>query len=456
MMNNAMPKILIIEDDTTFAQMLQKFLIKKGYGVEIGFTVKEGRQKLKQNAFDLVLTDLRLPDAEGIELITDMQQKVPVIIMTGYAEVSSAVTAMKKGAYDYISKPFTPEAVLKIIGSALSTTPKTETSQKGQVAPRENLVPQQPSLKVIGSLNLVSPASKKLEEYIGLVAPTDMSVLITGESGTGKEVTAKSIHDRSERSGRPFIAVDCGAIPKELASSEFFGHLKGSFTGAINDKVGTFEAANGGTLFLDEVGNLPYDNQIQLLRALQERRIRRIGSTKEIDVDVRILTATNEDLKVAVKEGRFREDLYHRLNEFSLQIPSLIDRQGDLVVLVEHFLEVSNKRLNKRITGFTKEVWDIFESYGWPGNIRELQNVIQRAVLLTGDGEITKEALPTEIIETPTVNNDIGNISKLEFEKEQIIKALKRTNYNKSKAAKLLQVTRKTLYNRISHYDLDV
>ncbi|MBD0777019.1 sigma-54-dependent Fis family transcriptional regulator [Maribacter sp. ANRC-HE7] len=451
-----MPKILIIEDDTSFAQMLQKFLIKKGYDVEIGFTVKEGRQKLKQTRFDLVLTDLRLPDAEGIELITDIRNKVPVIIMTGYAEVGSAVSAMKKGAFDYISKPFTTDAVLKIIGSALSTVDKTgqtgnefiDTVKKPEIQPKPSII--------IGSPNLVSSASKKLEEYIGLVAPTDMSVLVTGESGTGKEVTAKAIHDRSKRRDRPFIAVDCGAIPKELASSEFFGHLKGSFTGAINDKVGTFEAANGGTLFLDEVGNLPYDNQIQLLRALQERRIRRIGSTKEIDVDVRILTATNEDLKVAVKEGRFREDLYHRLNEFSLQIPSLIDRQGDLIILVEHFLEISNKRLNKRITGFTKEVWNIFESYGWPGNIRELQNVIQRAVLLTGDGEITKEALPTEIIETPTVNNDNGNISKSEFEKEQIIKALKRTNYNKSKAAKLLQVTRKTLYNRISHYDLDV
>ncbi|MDV7137951.1 sigma-54 dependent transcriptional regulator [Maribacter sp. TH_r10] len=451
-----MPKILIIEDDTSFAQMLQKFLNRKGYEVEIGFTVKEGKLKLKQTDFDLLLTDLRLPDAEGIELISGLHKNIPVIIMTGYAEVSSAVNAMKKGAFDYISKPFTPDAVLTIINTALGPDTAVRPEQDKVTEPKRNQGNQSQSASISDHVELISPASKKLEEYIGLVAPTDMSVLITGESGTGKEVTAKSIHDRSKRCNHPFIAVDCGAIPKELASSEFFGHLKGSFTGAINDKTGTFEAANGGTLFLDEVGNLPYDNQIQLLRALQERRIRRIGSTSEIDVDVRILTATNEDLKVAVKEGKFREDLYHRLNEFSLQIPSLTDRQGDLAIFAEHFLKTSNERLNKQITGFTIEVWGVLETYAWPGNIRELQNVIQRAVLLTQEGEIAIEALPTEIIEPTFTKGGNADFSKSAFEKEQIIKALKRTNYNKSKAAKMLQVTRKTLYNRISQYGLDV
>ncbi|WP_282053673.1 sigma-54-dependent transcriptional regulator [Maribacter luteus] len=451
-----MPKILIIEDDTSFAQMLQKFLNRKGYEVEIGFTVKEGKLKLKQTDFDLLLTDLRLPDAEGIELISGLHKNIPVIIMTGYAEVSSAVNAMKKGAFDYISKPFTPDAVLTIINTALGPDTAVHPEQDKVTEPKRNQGNQSQSASISDHLELISPASKKLEEYIGLVAPTDMSVLITGESGTGKEVTAKSIHDRSKRCNHPFIAVDCGAIPKELASSEFFGHLKGSFTGAINDKTGTFEAANGGTLFLDEVGNLPYDNQIQLLRALQERRIRRIGSTSEIDVDVRILTATNEDLKVAVKEGKFREDLYHRLNEFSLQIPSLTDRQGDLAIFAEHFLKTSNERLNKQITGFTNEVWGVLETYAWPGNIRELQNVIQRAVLLAQEEEIAIEALPTEIIEPTFTKGSNADFSKSDFEKEQIIKALKRTNYNKSKAAKMLQVTRKTLYNRISQYGLDV
>lgn len=451
-----MPKVLIIEDDTSFAQMLQKFLTRKGYGVETSFTALDGKTKLKQTDFDLVLTDLRLPDHDGIELITEIHGKIPVIIMTGYAEVSTAVKAMKKGAYDYIAKPFTPDEVLEVINAALNPESGTRIRDKKLQSSTKNSIHSGQTPLPSESINLISAPSKKLEDYINLVAPTDMSVLIIGESGTGKEVTAKAIHNRSKRKDHPFIAVDCGAIPRELASSEFFGHIKGSFTGAINDKEGTFEAANGGTLFLDEVGNLPYDNQIQLLRALQERRIRRIGSTQEINVDVRIITATNEDLNAAVRQGTFREDLYHRLNEFSLQIPSLAERHGDLVLFVEYFLEVSNLQLNKKIPGFTKEVWDIFETYNWPGNIRELQNVIRRAVLLTEKGEISIDVLPKEISKPPKINEVNGSISKSDFEKDQIIKALKRTNYNKSKAAKILQVTRNTLYNRISQYNLDV
>ncbi len=302
----------------------------------------------------------------------------------------------------------------------------------------------------------VSDASKKLEEYIQLVAPTDMSVLITGESGTGKEVTAKAIHDNSNRRDFNFVAVDCGAIPKELAASEFFGHIKGSFTGAVEDKVGNFEAANGGTLFLDEVGNLSYENQIQLLRALQERKIKRVGSTKEVNVDVRIITATNEDLNEAVEKGTFREDLYHRLNEFSIQIPSLEERFEDLMLFADHFLTKSNVNLNKDVHGFSTEVWDAFRQYHWPGNLRELQNVVKRAVLLTVGDEVQISALPKEVLGANGKAEAPEHISKSEFEKDQIIKALQKTNYNKSKAAKLLQVTRKTLYNRINHYNLDL
>ena len=283
-----------------------------------------------------------------------------------------------------------------------------------------------------------------------------MSVLIIGESGTGKEVTAKQIHENSTRKEKPFVALDCGAIPKELATSEFFGHIKGSFTGAIADKAGSFEAANYGTLFLDEVGNLSYENQMQLLRALQERKIKRIGSNTEINVDVRILSATNEDLKVAVEKGAFREDLYHRLNEFSLQIPSLKNREGDLETLANHFLNKFNEKLGKQITDFSDEVWDLFYAYHWPGNIRELQNIIQRAVLLTTADKIEQKVLPVELLSPAEKQTDFGNLSKADFEKEQIVNALKRTNYNKSKAAKLLQITRKTLYNRINYYDLDL
>ena len=447
-----MTKILIIEDDTSFAQMLQKFLARNSYEVVLSHTGLDGEKQLKEHDFQLVITDLRLPDYDGIKLVSTLKDEIPVIVMTGYAEVSTAVKAMKMGAYDYISKPFTPDQMLLVIDGALNSKPVVS---KEPVHSKEKVVIGK-EVTTSQELILTSEATQKLEEHIVLVAPTDMSVLIIGESGTGKEVTAKAIHQKSTRNGKPFIALDCGAIPKELAASEFFGHIKGSFTGAVADKVGSFEAANGGTLFLDEVGNLSYENQIQLLRALQERKIKRIGSNTEIHVDVRILSATNEDLKSAVEKGTFREDLYHRLNEFSLQIPALKNRHGDLTVLASHFLRKFNEKLNKQIVDFSDEVWDIFNAYHWPGNIRELQNVIQRAVLLSTTDKVEAKVLPSELMSPVLETAELGSLSKAEFEKEQIVNALKRTNYNKSKAAKLLQVTRKTLYNRINYYDLDL
>ncbi|MCJ7467436.1 MAG: sigma-54 dependent transcriptional regulator [Maribacter sp.] len=457
-----MPNILIIDDDTAFCQMLQKFLAKKGYDVVAGFSAPDGKREFNAQNFDVILTDLRLPDYDGIQLLSDIKSSNPstaVIVMTGYAEVGSAVQAMKKGAFDYISKPFTPENIVAIIEKAI----KNKDNPTYRANPVEN---DSISQKDIGpntqstSENTVkgtSTASKQLEEYVMLVAPTDMSVLITGESGTGKEVTARAIHDNSNRKNFNFVAVDCGSIPKELAASEFFGHIKGSFTGAVEDKIGNFEAANGGTLFLDEVGNLSYENQIQLLRALQERKIKRVGATKEIKVDVRIITATNEDLLVAVENGLFREDLYHRLNEFLIHIPSLEDRFEDLQLFAEHFLIKSNNNLNKKVQGFSEEVWEAFRRYHWPGNLRELQNVVKRAVLLTTSDEVQSDALPKEVLQPGQSSSaTLHKFSKSEFEKEQIIKALQKTNYNKSKAAKLLQVTRKTLYNRINHYNLDL
>ncbi|MGB5553218.1 MAG: sigma-54 dependent transcriptional regulator [Flavobacteriaceae bacterium] len=456
-----MPNILIIEDDAAFCQMLQRFLSKKGFDVETSFTAPEAKAKFSTMAFDLVLTDLRLPDYDGIQLLSDIKKSnpnTPVIVMTGYAEVGSAVKAMKKGAYDYISKPFTPDDIVAVIDKALVAKKVSinVTEPVNQKAPTDKKESNH-QLNDNGAIVLgASDASKKLEEYIQLVAPTDMSVLITGESGTGKEVTAKAIHDNSNRKDFNFVAVDCGAIPKELAASEFFGHIKGSFTGAVEDKIGNFEAANGGTLFLDEVGNLSYENQVQLLRALQERKIKRVGSTKEVEVDVRIITATNEDLNEAVEKGTFREDLYHRLNEFSIHIPSLEERFEDLMLFADFFLSKSNANLNKNVLGFSNEVWDAFKQYHWPGNLRELQNVIKRAVLLTTDQEVEISALPKELFRPNMKTELTENLSKSEFEKNQIIKALQKTNYNKSKAAKLLQVTRKTLYNRINHYNLDL
>ena len=443
-----MPKILLIEDDISFCKLLEKFLIKNSYAVTTSFSATEARNAVKKETFDLVLTDLRLPDDDGIGLMTEIKSAfpdVPVILMTGYADVNTAVKAIKNGATDYISKPFNPEEVLLVIKNALESEdvldPIPKKTVKSKTDSKEEFVKG------------ISKASIKLAEYINLVSPTDMSVLIIGESGTGKEIIAKSIHQQSLRNNNNFIAVDCGAIPKELAASEFFGHLKGSFTGAISDKIGYFEAANGGTVFLDEIGNLSYENQIQLLRALQERKIKPVGSNKEIKVDIRILTATNEDLREAVKNGDFREDLYHRINEFSIHSPALSEREEDLMLFAEFFLQKANEQLNKEVIGFSPEVVAIFQKYPWPGNLRELQNCVKRATLLTQTDFIKEAVLPTEFFQKTESNSSDFSLSV--NEKDAIVNALARTQNNKSEAAKLLKITRKTLYNKLKLYDIN-
>ncbi|KQO29956.1 two-component system response regulator [Flavobacterium sp. Leaf82] len=449
-----MPKILLIEDDISFCKLLEKFLVKKAYEVTIAFSAAEARLAIKKESFDLILTDLRLPDSDGIGLMSEFKTaypEIPVILMTGYSDVNTAVKAIKNGAADYISKPFNPDEVLLVITNALkiSETEEAPVKEKKSVKKTTNVSAENEFVKGI------SVASKKLLDHIHLVSPTDMSVLIIGESGTGKEIIAKSIHQQSLRKNNNFIAVDCGAIPKELAASEFFGHLKGSFTGAISDKMGYFEAANGGTLFLDEIGNLSYENQIQLLRALQERKIKPVGSNKEINVDIRIITATNEDLREAVKNGDFREDLYHRINEFSIQSPSLKDRDEDLMVFADYFLEKANQQLNKDIIGFSPEVVTIFQNYNWPGNLRELQNCVKRATLLTQGDFIKSDVLPVEFFQVQKQQTNSGNFSLSENEKEAIIHALSKAQNNKSEAAKLLKITRKTLYNKLKQYNID-
>ncbi|WP_350286424.1 sigma-54 dependent transcriptional regulator [uncultured Croceitalea sp.] len=445
-----MPKILIVEDDIAFCQMLQKYLTKHDFDVFTSFTIEEAKKSFENEIFDVIVSDVRLPKGDGVTLISAIKEVSPstkVILMTGYAEVKTAVDAMKRGAFDYIAKPFTPDSILGLIKSALKTAkvlPPKEVSEKKGAA--------ESNTDIIGGH---SEASIKLQQYVKLVAPTNMSVLITGESGTGKEVTAKSIHKNSNRSDERFVAVDCGAIPKEIATSEFFGHLKGSFTGAIEDKIGHFEAANGGTLFLDEVGNLSYENQIQLLRAIQERKIKRVGSTKEINVDLRIITATNEDLNKAVAAGSFREDLFHRLNEFSIELPSLKQREEDLMRFAHHFLNKANNDLGKNVIDFSDEVQQLFLDYDWPGNFRELKNTIKRAVLFTEGGQVLSSAIPNNLKEVSQETSE-NKFSRSEYEKEKILSALKQTNFNKSKAAKLLQITRKTLYNKINYYQLEV
>lgn len=443
-----MKKILLIEDDVAFCKMVSNFLSKNNYTVSTAYTANEAKSLFKDTDFDLVMCDLRLPDSDGIELMVELKVKkptIPVVLMTGYADVTTAVKAMKKGASDYISKPFVPEEVLLVLANALSKKVEKTTSIP--------ISTQKTTTQNSNFVSGISSVSKAMSNHIKLVSPTNLSVLIIGESGTGKEVVAKEIHNLSQRNKAPFIAVDCGAIPKELATSEFFGHLKGSFTGAVTDKIGHFESANGGTLFLDEVGNLSYENQIQLLRALQERKVKKIGSSTEVEVDIRVIAATNEDLKEGVKNGTFREDLYHRLNEFSIEVPTLEDRKQDLLMYSDFFLDKANEQLNKNVLGFSPDVIRIFQAYSWPGNLRELQNIIRRSALLTQGNLIEKEVLPSDLFEEQS--KSMGGLSKSENEKEMIIKALKLCNGNKSEAAKMLEINRKTLYNKLKLYQLE-
>ena len=448
-----MAKILLVEDDVAFCTMLKTFLLKKDCEVDAVYTATEALNLVGKNKYDVVISDVRLPDKEGLEILQAVNkkgEKTGVIMMTSYAEISMAVNAIKEGALDYIAKPFHPEVIMKAINEAL----------KKEKSPSKPLISKKEEKSRVSDTYIkgASEASAKLNNYIDLVAPTNMSVLIMGESGTGKEQIAKSIHDKSKRSAAPFVAVDCGAIPRELASSEFFGHVKGSFTGAVNNKTGHFEAANGGTLFLDEIGNLNYELQVQLLRALQERRIKPVGSNDEIHVNIRVIAATNEDLFEAVKKGEFREDLYHRLNEFSIKVPALKDREEDLMVFANYFLDSANKELEKDLTGFSEKTIAAFKAYHWPGNLRELKNVVKRAVLLSEGEYISSACLPSEVISAKNQDKPEENYSlfKNKNEQELILDALEKTHGNKSKAARLLSIDRKTLYNKLKQYGINL
>ena len=436
--------ILIVEDDLTFATMLKTWLGKKGYEVETASTNARARKLLTTRDFSLILSDLRLPDQDGIHLLSwlrDLQKATPVIIMTSYAEIQGAVLAMKEGAADYVSKPVQPDELLKKIKEAISQESKVVATPKES---KENFATQ-------NFLEGESEAARQLYNYVNLVAPTQMSVLINGASGTGKEYVAHRIHQLSKRADKPFIAIDCGSIPKDLAASEFFGHVKGSFTGALTDKVGAFEEANGGTLFLDEIGNLSYEVQVQLLRALQERRIRRIGSTKEIEVDIRLVSATNENLKESISKGNFREDLYHRINEFTLRMPALKDRQEDILLFANFFLDQANRELDRHLIGFDAAASEAMQNYSWPGNLRQLKNIVKRATLLAQGDFISIRELGDEILEHATPDAQQMQHSFVlhdeETEKQRILNALQQTGNNKTKAAQLLGVDRKTLYN---------
>ena len=439
-----MPSILIVEDDITFSLMLKTWLGKKGFEVKTFSSVSDAKRQIENGGYDLILSDLRLPDGDGIDLlkwVKEKQTSLPLIMMTSYAEIQTAVQAIKLGASDYIAKPLNPEELLGKIRELVKTVPAEH----------------RPAAKSLESNTYIegqSPAARQLFDHVRLVAPTDMSVLITGASGTGKEYIARRIHEQSNRSKAPFIAVDCGAIPKDLAASEFFGHVKGSFTGAIDNKTGAFVAAQGGTIFLDEIGNLTYEVQVQLLRALQERKIKPIGTNDEIAINVRLISATNENLRTAIEKGDFREDLYHRINEFTVRIPDLKERKEDLFLFANNFLDQANAELQKDIIGFDNETIRLFQSYSWPGNLRQMKNVIKYATLLATGRYITRHELPEEL--TDASAKDTRILLKDEAHESELIKrALQESGNNKTRAAQLLGIDRKTLYNKLKLYNLD-
>jgi two-component system response regulator HydG len=499
-----MKKLLIIDDDMDMCLLLERFFTRHQFEVKLTHSGKKGLEELERNKPDAILCDFRLGDTDGKELLIQIKQitpEVPVIIITGYSEIKMAVEVMKHGAFDYVTKPLFPEEILITIKTAIASAGNgqgTEPVSNGNVRTRT-----QPASagKIDKNAKYIFGESREFKDILrqmDLVAPTNYSVIISGESGSGKEAIAQEIHARSKRSHAPFIAIDCGALSKELAASELFGHEKGSFTGALNQKIGSLELANGGTVFLDEIANLSYDVQVSLLRVVQERKLRRVGGNKDIDLDIRIIVASNELLWDAAKIGRFREDLYYRFNEFSITVPPLRDRRNDIMTFAHFFLNKSNAELDKQVRGFSPEVEQIFKMYKWPGNLRELKNVVKRSALLSGDDIIDVTALPFELVnhkrlvfdpaaeeetkkaEDASINlaanfpensmdsspvptaqlEEFNKLSKhtlktisIDAEYEMIVDALKKANFNKSKAAKLLNVDRKTLYNKMKQYN---
>jgi two-component system, NtrC family, response regulator HydG len=490
-----MQTILIIDDDRDMCLLLKRFLTRHGYEVLEAYNGKKALELLESTEPSLIMCDFRLEDIEGNVLlgkIKEIYPHLPVIIITGYSDIKIAVEVMKMGAYDYITKPLFPDEILVTIKKALEDATKDPVVITSSDNNTERKADRPVTAKEKGPVITVSgdyifgdtPVFRQILQQIDLVAPTNYTVIIHGESGSGKEAIAQEIHKRSKRKGKPFVAIDCGSLSKELAGSELFGHEKGSFTGALNQKTGSFELANGGTIFLDEIANLSYDIQVSLLRVVQERKIRRVGGVKDIDLEVRIIIASNERLWDSVRKGKFREDLYHRFNEFSIDVPPLRQRPDDVMLFANHFLQQTNDELGKNIKRFSDEVEHIFRTYVWYGNLRELKNVIKRATLLSDGEEIEASSLPFEI----------SNFSKLQFERqpepavtiqstvpssytevsegaggrslsettlkgasidaeyEMILKALKKVNFNKSKAAKLLNIDRKTLYNKMKQY----
>ena len=453
--------VLVIDDDVDMCALLSRFLAKNGYMVDTAYNSTKGIEKYKTGKFDAVICDLRLGEKkDGKDVLIELKQFDPnaiVLIITGYSDIKVAVDIIKAGAFDYITKPLVPDEVLTVLSLSFMNASAEATYEPAEfVNPAKKYIEPE-----TGFLTGNSPTSRELYTQVEIVAPTNYSVILNGESGTGKEVIARTIHALSHRKDKPFIAMDCGTLSRELSGSELFGHVKGAFTGATSDKAGHFELANGGTLFLDEVSNLTADIQALLLRVIQERKFKRVGGTREIEVDVRIIVATNENLQEAYRKGKFREDLYHRFNEFSIYIPPLRKRKEDINLFAHFFLQKTNKELDKNIEGFDQDVLKMFVHYKWPGNLREFRNVIRKCVLLTDGSIISAATLPTEITGETVDPAIVAHRTKKPEEKETsskaeydaIMQVLKDVNFNKTKAAEYLKIDRKTLYKKIKNYE---
>tara|TARA_B110001454_G_scaffold219199_1_gene251724 strand:- start:26584 stop:27990 length:1407 start_codon:yes stop_codon:yes gene_type:complete len=454
-------KILVVDDEESIREFLEIMLRKEGYEITLAEDGQKAKELLQKKSFDMIISDLQMPNMTGIELLKYVRQDFPEIIfmmITAFGTTETAVEAMKMGAYDYLTKPFKIDEVRINISNAL----RSKNLEFENRSLKKELGKEFSFQNIIGN----SPAMHHVFDLIKRVSQAPTNILVTGESGTGKEVIAKAIHYNGPLKDRPFVTINCGAIPENLMESEMFGHKKGSFTGAIADKLGLFEVADGGTLFLDEVGELPLSIQVKLLRSLQERVIRRVGATEDIKVDVRIIAATNRHLEEMVQKGTFRQDLYYRLNVIHIKTPSLRERKEDIPILAHHFLKKYNDKLNKNISSISTEAMENLKKYDYPGNVRELENMIERTVALEGGATVLPESLPP-LVNTSSgrklassneieVTDDGVDLDKIigQIEKELIIKAIHQANGIKKRAAKLLNITFRSMRYRIEKYNL--
>ncbi|HEV8676646.1 MAG TPA: sigma-54 dependent transcriptional regulator [Methylomirabilota bacterium] len=458
----AQTRILLVDDEPEICWILSRALGELGYEVASAETAEGAVAAFESQAPEVVLLDLRLPDGDGLEVlrrIRELDEHAPVVMMTGHGTIESAVRAMKNGAFDYLIKPVHLEELRVVVEKALETRRLVAEVQTLRAAMRERASPDD----LVGA----SPTMEELRQFIARVAPYDVTILIRGESGTGKELVAHAIHAQSKRRRGPFIPLDCAALPETLVESELFGHERGAFTGATQRRLGRFELAHGGTLFLDEIGNLPLSTQMKLLRVLEDRAISRLGGRGQIPIDVRIVAATHVNFEDAIREGRFREDLYHRLNEFTIHVPALRERAEDIPVLVEHFLGRIGEDLGKRVPGTTPDALAALRTYPWPGNVRELRNALKRAAVLA-EGTITLADLPGEFRGRPpapgaaarapagggTALKDVVRHAVETTERDLIVRTLERTRWNRAQAARILGINYKTLYNKLREYEL--